>query len=147
MIPVFFFNSSVNKILWKGAIARPYSIFSLAWFCISSIYHDGVCKWCQYWRESFFSYKWSTALITIKKSFSTLEAHVRYLQRAMDININTLPQALYLCLILRNYFQLQKEKILEQSLDLTVSFKRRLQLAARNLSFKRFLKQKAADVF
>ena len=79
-------------------------------------------------REKFFSYKWYSARITIKNSFGTLKTRFRCLQRAMDISINTLSQFLYLCLELNNYFELQKEKIPEQSL----------------LSFKRFLNEKKA---
>ena len=35
----------------------------------------------------------------------------------MDVIKNTLPQHLYLCLALHNYFELQKEKNPEQSLE------------------------------
>ena len=47
------------------------------------------------------------------------------LQRALDININAPPQVLYLCLALHNYFELQKEKIPEQSLE-KQSFEKRV---------------------
>ena len=94
-------------------------------------------------KEKFFSYKWSSARIAIKNSFGSLKAHFRCLQRAVDNSINTLPQVLYLCLALHNYFELQKEKISEQSLE-KQRFEKRVQPATSNLSFKRFLNEKKA---
>ena len=62
----------------------------------------------------------------------------------MDININTRPQVLYLRLALHNYCELQKEKIPEQSLELALSFERRVHSVTSNLSLKRFLNEKKA---
>ena len=62
----------------------------------------------------------------------------------MDININTLPQILYLRLALHNYCELRKEKIPEQSLALALNFEKRVQPVTCNLSFKRFLNEKKA---
>ena len=59
-------------------------------------------------------------------SFVLLKAYFRCSQRVMDININTLPQVLYLHLALHNYCELQKEKISEQSLALALSFEKRV---------------------
>ena len=55
------------------------------------------------------------------------------------------PQILYLCLTLRNYFELKKEKISEQSLE-KQSFEKRVQSATSNLSFKRFLSKKKVTI-
>ena len=44
----------------------------------------------------------------------------------MDININTLPQVLYLHLALHNHCELQTEKISEQSLALALNFEKRV---------------------
>ena len=62
----------------------------------------------------------------------------------MDVNINTLPQVLYIRLALHNYRELQKEKIPEKSLALALSFEERVQPAINNLSFKGFLNEKKA---
>ena len=125
--------------MWKGTDP-------IHWFFISfaPIYHDGVFKRRPYSRETFFSYKWSSARIRIKNSFSILKARFRCLQRAMDVNINTLPQVLYLFLALHNYFELQKEKIPQLSFVLALSFVKRVQPATNNLSSKRFLSSKKA---
>ena len=114
--------------------------------CIYSapIYHDGIFRWWEYSREKFFSYKWSSARITIKNSFFTLKACFRCVQRAMDININNLPQVLYVRLALHNYFELQKEKNPEQSLALALSFVKRVEPATSSLSFITVLKEKKA---
>ena len=72
------------------------------------------------------------ARMAIQNSFGK-KASLKCLRRAMDINVNTLPQVLYLCLALHNYFELRKEKIPEQSLDLTLGFEKRLQSATSNL--------------
>ena len=61
----------------------------------------------------------------------------------MDVIKNTLPQHLYLCLALHNYFELQKEKNPEQSLE-KQNFEKRVQPATSNLSFKGFLNEKKA---
>ena len=61
----------------------------------------------------------------------------------MDVIKNTLPQHLYLCLALHNYFELQKEKNPEQSLE-KQSFEKRVQPATSNLFFKGFLNEKKA---
>ena len=75
------------------------------------------------------------------------ETRFRFLQHAMDININTLPQVLYSCLALYNYFELYKEKISKQSLALTLNLEKRVQPATSNLSFNRvFNEKKATDV-
>ena len=71
------------------------------------------------------------ARITIQNSFG-MKASLKCLRRAMDVNINTLPQVLYLCLALHNYFELRKENIPEQSLDLSLSFEKRVQPATSN---------------
>ena len=94
--------------------------------------------------QGFFSYKWSSARITIKHSFDSLKSRFRCSQRVMDVNINTLLQVLYLRLALNNYCELQKEKIPEQSLALALSFEERVQPATSNLSFKGFLNEKKA---
>ena len=44
----------------------------------------------------------------------------------MDIDINTLPQVLYLHLASHNYCELRNEEISEQSLALTLSFEKRV---------------------
>ena len=67
--------------------------------------------------EKFFSCKWFSARNTNKNSLGKLKPPFRCLQLAIDINITTLPQVLYLCLALHNYFELQKEKNPEQSLE------------------------------
>lgn len=72
------------------------------------------------------------------------ETRFRFLQRAMDININTLPQVLYSCLALHNYLELYKEKISKQSLALTLNLEKRVEPATSNLSFNRVLNEKKA---
>ena len=72
------------------------------------------------------------ARTTIQNSFGT-KASLKCLRRARDININTVSQVLYLWLPLHNYSELRKEKISEQSLDLALSFEKRVQPATRNL--------------
>ena len=59
-------------------------------------------------------------------SFVLLKAYFRCSQRVMDININTLPQVLYLHPALHNYYELQKEKISEKSLALALSYEKRV---------------------
>ena len=53
-------------------------------------------------QEKGFSNKWSGAHITMKNAFGTLKDRFRCLRRAMDINTNTLPQNLFLCLALHH---------------------------------------------
>ena len=151
MIPVFFLILQSIKYCEKRQYHRvkrhrSYSSFSIRGFSISvtPIYHDGVFRWWKYLREKFFSYKWPSAHLTIKSLFGTLKASFRCLQRAVDININTFPKFLYLFLTLHNYFELQKEKIPENSLAL--SFEKRVQPATSNLLFTRFLNENAKDI-
>ena len=59
-------------------------------------------------------------------SFVLMKVCFRCSQRVMNININTLPQVLYLHLTLHDYCELQKEKISEQSLALTLSFEKQV---------------------
>ena len=54
--------------------------------------------------QKFASYKWCSVRITIKNTFGSLKARFTCSQRVMDVNINTLPQVVYLLLYLRINF-------------------------------------------
>ena len=69
--------------------------------------------------------------ITIQNLFGT-KASLKCLRRAMDNNINTLPQVLYLCLALYNYFELRKERNSRTEL-LALSFEKQVQPATSNI--------------
>ena len=91
--PQFFLNSSVNKMLWKGTIPQSESPSDPMKFSYLVILHilcfhlSWVSRWWEYSRPKFFSYKWSSARITIKNSFGLLKARFRCSQRVVDINI------------------------------------------------------------
>ena len=89
-----FLNSLVNKMLPKGIIP-PYEkaaiLFQFFYLVILHIpcsnFLTPIC-W-KHSRETFFSYEWSIAHITIQNLFGTLKAHFRCLQHAMNFNIPT----------------------------------------------------------
>ena len=100
-----------NTIKWKGTdpilvflfgdSAYPLLPFIMTDFKLVAIFKRKVLQLC--------------ACMTIQNSFGK-KASLKCLRRAMDININTLPQVLYLCLALHNYFELRKEKYQNRAL-------------------------------
>ena len=54
-------------------------------------------------REKFFSYKLSGTRILIENAFGRLKARFKFLQHAMDVKLDTLPQVIYSYFVLRNY--------------------------------------------
>ena len=66
-------------------------------------------------RERFFSYKLSSARIVIENSFGRLKGRFGCLQRAMDVNINDLPNVILACFVLHNYCELKKDTVGEEA--------------------------------
>ena len=60
-------------------------------------------------REGFFPYKLSSARIVIENAFERLKGRFGYLKRAMDIDINVLPQVIMAFYVLQNYCEMKKE--------------------------------------
>ena len=56
-------------------------------------------------REKYFSYKLSSAKITIANAFGRLKARFRCLHRALDVDIKIFPQVILSCFILYSYCQ------------------------------------------
>ena len=63
-----------------------------------------------------------------------LKARFRCLQRAMDVKLDTLPQVIYLCFILHNYYENKKENLPDQNLTSVLSFEKRAQLLTISLT-------------
>ena len=64
----------------------------------------------------FFSYKLSSTRIAIERIFGRLNGKFGCPKRAMDININVLPQVIIACFVLHNYCEVKKEKVPEQNI-------------------------------
>jgi len=86
-------------------------------------------------RERFFSYRLSSARITIENSFGRLKGRFRCLQRAMDIDIKTLPKVIMACFVLHNYCELKKEAISDNNYQSAIEYEKRMQPPTGNLRY------------
>ena len=95
-------------------------------------------------REKCCGYKLSSARITIENAFGKLKPPFRCLDRAMDIDINTLPQVIFSCFILHNYYKIKNERVPEQNLLSSLNCKRRAQPPQSNLTYNESVNENAA---
>ena len=64
-----------------------------------------------------------------------LKTRFRCLQRAMDVKLDTLPQVIYLCFILHNYYENKKENLPDQNLMSALSFEKTAQSLTISLTY------------
>ena len=77
----------------------------------------------------------SSARISIENSFGRWKVQFGCLQRVMDVKVDTLPQVIYLCFVLHNYFKKKKENLPSQNLMPALNFEKSAQPSASCLSY------------
>ena len=111
-----FLNSSISgmlrkrtippceKILVEGIDPVPVSLLGDPACPFLCIFNERIFWRWKKWKEKFFSYKLSSARIPFKNLIGRLKARFRCLQRAVDTKLDTLPQVIYSCFVLNNYY-------------------------------------------
>ena len=67
-------------------------------------------------QEQYFGYQLCSARNVIECAFGRLKTRFGCLKRAMDINIDDLPQVIYACFVLHNFCELNEEGISEEAI-------------------------------
>ena len=80
-------------------------------------------------QEQYFGYKLCSARNVIKCSFGRLKARFGCLRRAMDINLDDLPNVIYACFVLHNFCEMNGETIGENNVQSTIAYDRDFQPA------------------
>ena len=66
------------------------------------------------------------------------------MKRAMDIDINLLPQVVMACFVLQNYCDMKKEKVPEQNVLSSLKHEKRAQPSTKSLGYKDVVNEKTA---
>ena len=125
-----FANSSLNLKLKNGEINRcervlmpdqdPVPVFLLGDPAYSLMpylmkeYSNGGSTF----QEQYFGLTLCQSRMVIECSFGRLKARFGALRRAMDINLEQLPNVIYACFVLHNFCELNNEKIGDNRLPL-----------------------------
>ena len=78
----------------------------------------------------------SSAHIVIENAFGQLKGRFCCLKRAMDIDINVLPQVIMACFVLHNYCEMKKEKLPEQNIRSSLNHEKSAQPSTKSLGYK-----------
>jgi len=78
-------------------------------------------------QEQYFGYRLCSARNVIECAFGRLKARFGCLKRAMDINLEDLPQVIYACFVLHNFCELNQEGISEETMRRAMTYDRESQ--------------------
>lgn len=73
-------------------------------------------------QEQYFGLKLCKARMVIECAFGRLKARFGMLKRAMDINSDDLPYAIYACFVLHNFCELNGESVMEARVQSTIEY-------------------------
>ena len=127
-----FANSNVNSLLKTGKIPRverailpdepkvPTCIIGDAAYPILPYVMKEFPAGGKTLSEQFFSYKLSSARMTIECAFGRLKGRFGALRRPMDINVDDVPCVIHACFILHNICELKNEKLHEETVQKSI---------------------------
>ena len=78
-------------------------------------------------QEQYFGLKLCKARMVIECAFGLLKARFGMLRRAMDINLDELPNAIYACFVLHNYCEVNGESVADDKVRAAIDYDRRFQ--------------------
>ena len=78
-------------------------------------------------QEQYFGLKLCSARMVIECAFGRLKGRFRMLKRAMDLNIEEVPNVIYACFVLHNYCEINNENMSSDIVDATTAYDREFQ--------------------
>lgn len=87
-------------------------------------------------QEQYFGMSLCQSRMVIECAFGRLKARFGALRRAMDINLDDLPQVIYACFVLHNFCELNNERIGEDKVAAAVDYDKSFQPVVSNNNFR-----------